>query len=309
MKQTVGLVLMVLMMANAVPPIGLARAGESAPTVRVMSYNVRVGTAPDGVNAWDNRKAFLAATIRAFHPDLLGTQETLGFQRDYLADQLPGYAHLGVGRDDGKEAGEMMALYYRSDRFEELDSGNFWLSPTPDKPGSKGWDAAFPRMVTWVKLRDRLELNAAPILFLDTHLDYKGPVARVESVSLIRQKLALLAAGCVVVLTGDFNSGEDDAPYRSLFDGRADPQLRDSYRVAHPRRQAHDGTFTGFAADSRDSARIDWIAVSTQWRVLSAHIDRAERDGRTPSDHFAVTAVLQRSTDSPWESPETAVHR
>lgn len=309
MKHTVSLFVMVLAAINSIVPLSAARAGESAPTVRVMSYNVRVGTAPDGVNAWDKRKAFLAATIRAFHPDLLGTQETLGFQRDYLADQLPGYAHLGVGRDDGKEAGEMMALYYRSDRFEELASGNFWLSPTPDKPGSKGWDAAFPRMVTWVKLRDRLEPDAAPILFLDTHLDYKGPVARIESISLIRQRLALLAAGCVVVLTGDFNSGEDDAPYRSLFGAGADPQLRDSYRIAHPRRQAHEGTFTGFAADARDSARIDWIAVSTQWRVLAAHIDRAEHDGRTPSDHFAVTAVLQRSTVAPKRSPATAAHR
>lgn len=132
----------------------LSLAQQQAAEVRVMSYNIRYGTAQDGDNHWDKRKEFLLETIKAFDPDLLGTQETLGFQRDYLAEKLPGYAVLGGGRDDGKEQGEMAALYFKRSRFEKLDGGHFWLSETPDQPGSKSWDSALTRMATWVKLRD-----------------------------------------------------------------------------------------------------------------------------------------------------------
>ena len=123
--------------------------------IRVMSFNIRYGTAPDGENHWDKRKEFLLETIRAFNPDLLGTQETLGFQRDYLAKHLPEHDVFGVGRDDGKDKGEMMAVYWRKERFKKQDGGHFWLSETPDEAGSQGWDAMFPRLVTWVKLTDR----------------------------------------------------------------------------------------------------------------------------------------------------------
>ena len=102
-----------------------------------MSFNVRYGTATDGDNHWDRRKDFLVATIRAFDPDLLGTQETLEFQRDHIAAGLPGYDHAGVGRNDGQADGEMMALFYRRERFERLDGGHFWLSATPEVAGSK----------------------------------------------------------------------------------------------------------------------------------------------------------------------------
>src|SRR3954453_19665447 len=128
----------------------------AAPPVRVMSFNIRYGTAKDGENAWEKRKEFLAETVAAFDPDLLGTQETLAFQRDFLAAKLAGYGVFAAGRDDGKEAGEMAALFYREARFEKLAGGHFWLSETPDVPGSKGWDAALPRVATWVKLRDRV---------------------------------------------------------------------------------------------------------------------------------------------------------
>ena len=108
----------------------------SPPSVTVMSFNIRYGTAKDGENHWDKRKEFLVETIKAFNPDLLGTQETIGFQRDYLAQNLPGYGVVGVGRDDGQEKGEMMAVYYRQSRFEKQAEGHFWLSETPETVGS-----------------------------------------------------------------------------------------------------------------------------------------------------------------------------
>ena len=130
-------------------------ADDPSAPVRVMGFNIRYGTAKDGDNHWDKRREFLAGTVTAYGPDLLGTQETLAFQRDYLADKLPGYGVFAAGRDDGKEKGEMAALYWRKDRFEKSGGGHFWLSESPDTPGSKGWDAALAAL-EMADLRSRL---------------------------------------------------------------------------------------------------------------------------------------------------------
>jgi len=278
----------------------LAPAPDTPPshTVRVMSYNIRYANASDGENIWDKRKDFLAETIRAFDPDLLGTQETLAQQRDDLAARLDGYAILAAGRDDGREAGEMMAIFYRKARFEKLDGGHFWLSETPDRAGSKSWDSSLPRMVTWVKLRDRANSEARPVAFFNTHFDHRGPKARIESSRLLRKKIEELGEGCRVVLTGDFNSGDGSEPYKTLF-GASDPKARillDTYRVTHPTKAGGEGTTTGFKAGISSGGRIDWIGCSTDWEVKEAAIVHAARDGRTPSDHHAVTAVLRERT-------------
>lgn len=261
------------------------------PPVRVMSFNIRYATAPDGVNRWDQRKDFLAETITAFDPDLLGTQETLAGQRDFLAAKLPGFEAFAAGRDDGKEEGEMAALFYRTARFEKLAGGHFWLCDQPDSVGRKGWDAALPRVASWVKLRDKAAPDGRPVFFLNTHCDHRGAVARRESANLIRAKAGTLGAGCRVVVTGDFNAGEGSDPYTALFGDRS--PLVDTFRVAHPTRGKAEGTFSGFKAAATGGDRIDWIAASRDWEVRQAGIDRTARDGRTPSDHFPVTAVLR----------------
>lgn len=273
----------------------LAQTKPNKADVRVMSYNIRYGTANDGEDHWDKRKEFLIATIRAFDPDLLGTQETLGFQRDYLAAQLTGYDVLGVGRDDGKEKGEMTALYFKRSRFEKLNAGHFWLSETPDQPGSKSWDAALTRMVTWVKLRDRQAPKEKPLVFFNTHFDHRGEQARLEAARLLRRRVAESSQTCHVIVSGDFNGGEDSAPYHAFFDaldGKPGP-VTDVYRTAQPTRAANEGTFSGFKANATSGPRIDWIAVSAEWAVVSAAIDHTARDGHTPSDHFAMTAVVR----------------
>ena len=277
----------------------LCVAGPAAASepVRVMSFNIRYGTADDGVNAWPKRKQFLADTITRFDPDLLGTQETLAFQRDELRGLLHRYEAAGVGRDDGREKGEMAALFYKPARFEKIAGGDFWLSPEPETVGSKGWDAALPRIATWVKLADKGDAAAAPILFLNTHFDHQGAEARRESAALIRRWLGTHRAGCRLVVSGDFNAGEGSPPYEALFaadDDQASP-LVDTFRVAVPTRESAgpEGTFTGFDARVTGGARIDWIGCSRDWRVAAGGIDRSERDGRTPSDHAAVTALLE----------------
>ena len=271
-----------------------AQQPPNAESLKVVSFNIRYGTAKDGENHWDKRRDFLVETVKAMNPDLLGTQETVGFQRDYLAAQLPEYDSLGVGRDDGKDAGEMMALYFRRDRFEKLDGGHFWLSETPDVVGSKSWDSSLPRMATWVKLRDRKHPDAPTILFVNTHFDHMGKTARLESARLIRRKLIELGKDCRLILTGDFNADQQSPPYDALFaklDDQPSPVI-DTFRALHPQRTEEEGTFSGFKPSATKGARIDWIGVSSNWKVQSAEIDRTQRDGRTPSDHFAVTATL-----------------
>lgn len=276
-----------------VPTTALAQVSQP---LRVMTFNVRYGTAQDGEDHWDKRKDFLVETIKQFNPDLLGTQETVGFQRDYLAAQLPEYGVLGVGRDDGKEQGEMMAHFYRKARFEELEHGHFWLSEMPDTVGSKSWDTSLPRMATWVRLKERSGQSSKPIFYLNTHFDHRGPTARLESARLIRQKIETLAGDATIIVTGDFNAGEGSPPYRALFDeidGRQSPIL-DAYRLAHPERAKEEGTANAFDRTKTTGSRIDWIGCSRDWKVLEAHINRAERNGRLPSDHFPVEAVLGR---------------
>lgn len=274
--------------------------GNLPTDIRVMSFNIRYGTADDGPNRWEERRERLAATIRDFDPDLLGTQETLGFQRDWLAEKLPDHEVVGVGREDGAELGEMTAVCFRRSRFRMLESGHFWLSETPDRPGSRSWDAALPRMVTWVRLAGRDRPGERPVLFLNTHFDHQGEASRLESARLLRSRIGELGGGCSVVVSGDFNAGEDSPPYRVLFgmSGGHPSPLVDCFRAANPQRTEEEGTFSGFRSGNTTGSRIDWIGASPEWKVVNCRIDRSGEDGRTPSDHFPVTAVLRREAEN-----------
>jgi len=294
MKTTVRLCICVAALSLLAIATNFAQAQPPAASINVVTFNIRYGTASDGENHWDKRREFLIDTIQSMKPDLLGTQETLGFQRDYLAQKLPEFDYLGVGRDDGKEAGEMMALYFRRDRFEKIASGHFWLSTTPDEVGTKSWDSSLPRMATWVKLRDRKQTDAPNIFFINTHFDHRGPTARLESARLIRRQLTELGKDCLVILTGDFNADQQSPPYSALFDNLENQPspIVDTYRVTHPQREPNEGTFSGFKAGENRGARIDWIGASPQWKIQSAEINRTDKNDRTPSDHFPVTATL-----------------
>jgi endonuclease/exonuclease/phosphatase family metal-dependent hydrolase len=264
-------------------------------TVRVMSFNIRYGTANDGANRWDKRKEFVVETIKAFKPDVVCMQEVLEFQREYLANSLPDFEVWAKGRKaDG--TGEMTAIFYRKDRFNRGVSAHLWLSETPDKPGSKSWDSSLPRMVSWVSLTDLAAPKRKAIAVFNTHFDHRGRTARLESAKLLFR----LANGALpetpVIVTGDFNCGQGSPPYDVLFGklGEQKSRLIDTYRAAHPKRTAGEGTFSGFKPGGVRGARIDWIGANEHWKVSSASIDRTSKDGRTPSDHFPVTAVLQR---------------
>ena len=263
----------------------------NAATVRVMSFNIRYGTAKDGENHWDKRKGMVLDTIRAYDPDLLGMQEVLADQADFLQKELPGYGFVGGGRDDGKRGGEYSPIMFKRDRYEPLASGQYWLSPTPEAVGSKGWDAALPRVMTWAKLKDKS--TGVTLMFFNTHWDHVGKVARVESGKLMRRLIEEKRDDLPVIVTGDFNSTEDSPQYQTLTAGDgAGVKLADAHRVVHPQRQKDEATFNGFKG-IREGSRIDWVLHSPEWVARGAAIDRTQKDGRYPSDHYPVTAELE----------------
>jgi endonuclease/exonuclease/phosphatase family metal-dependent hydrolase len=271
-------------------PAGGLRA--SSGPVRVMSFNIRYGTADDGENAWSRRRDLVVETIRSFDPDVLGLQEALRDQLDELATALPGYAEIGVGRDDGARKGEYAAILFRSERFAPIDSGTFWLSDEPGSPGSATWGNRIPRVCTWVTLRDRR--SGAETLVLNTHLDHESAVSRERAAAMIASRADAVRAGREIVVTGDFNAPPDSRPLATLraTAGTTPPGLRDAFAVAHPD-SADPGTFHGFEGIAT-GGRIDAILVSGGWQVREAGVIRASREGRYPSDHFPVTAILER---------------
>jgi len=257
--------------------LALLIPGAAAAQLRVMSVNVRLPLASDGPNDWPNRRAVLADTVRRADPDVIGTQELFRRQDDDIVAALPRYRWFGRDRRGG-HADEHMGVFYRADRLTLLGSGDFWLSDTPAVPGSISWGNLYPRMVTWGAFRTR---GGRRFYMFDTHLPYRAgdEAAREKGAALILARVAAIAGGAPVVLTGDFNTVPGSETHRLLA-----TRLRDAWQVA-PAREGPAATFHGFTG--RADRRIDWVFArglrATRVRVLTGH-DR----GRYPSDHFPV---------------------
>ena len=267
-------------------------AAASAPPLRVMTFNIRYDNPADGVNAWPNRKDWVASLVRFHGADVVGVQEALAHMLTDLDARLPGFARVGVGRTDGRTKGEFSAILYRTDRLALLDSGTFWLSPTPQTVGSKGWDAAIERVATWARFRDRV--TGCSHLHLNTHFDHIGEQARQESARLIRRRLATLANGLPVVMTGDLNTDPTSASYRILSRDTIDalPPLADGFVVSRSGNYGPTSSWTAFKA-IEPGRRIDYILVSAPVAVLTHGILPDSWDGRFPSDHLPVLASLE----------------
>lgn len=280
-------VLLVFLVSNAVALADEPRTGRAG-DLRVMSFNVRTSNAKDGEDGWAHRKEQVVQTIRAFDPDLFGTQEVRPDQHDYLVSNMADYVPVGVGRDDGKRGGEFSLILARKSRFDVLDSGTFWLSEHPDEPGSKSWDTALTRICSWARLKDKT--TGRELLYANTHFDHRGADARRKSGELLAKKLPVLAKGAPVILTGDFNAHETNPPYHALV---GEGKLIDSYREVHPKVEADEASFNGFKGEVK-GMRIDWILHSPELKATSAEIVRTHSaEGRYPSDHYPVTAVLR----------------
>lgn len=258
--------------------------------IKVMSFNIRCASAPDGEHHWARRRQLVIERIRAFDPDLLGLQECRDDeQAAFVRAALPDYEFVGVRRlGEGDSSVEMAPLLYRRARFEELQRGHFWLGTAPDTPGCQSWGAAYPRAASWVRLRPR-DRRSPPLRFLNTHFDYQGR-AREESARLLHRWALAAPAGEGVIVTGDFNAERDSETFRELT---ADGVLREVLQQC------------GVAAGSyHDFGRaqvfegIDWILVSPHFRAEAAGVDDYISDGLYPSDHFPVTARLRLAGDA-----------
>lgn len=249
--------------------------------LRVMTFNVRLPTAADGPDRWERRRSLMARTIREQQPDVIGTQELFARQGDYLVAVMPEYAWFGRSRGNGDD--ERMGVFHRRDRLRVVAAGDFWLSDTPDVPGSISWGHPEPRMVTWARF-ERITDGGRFQLF-NTHFPYReqDEEARLRSAAAILQRIRALPDALPVVLTGDFNTGADSDTH-----ARLSGFLQDAWTAA-PRRAGPEGTFHAFTG--QPLRRIDWI-LFRGLRAEAAHTVTSHADGRYPSDHFPVVADL-----------------
>jgi endonuclease/exonuclease/phosphatase family metal-dependent hydrolase len=248
--------------------------------ITIATYNIRYNTKNDGINAWPNRKEDVKALIRFHEFDIFGTQEALRDQLDGIAE-LPEFAFFGAGRDDGQQAGEHSAIFYKKDRFEILKSGNFWLSETPDKPG-KGWDATCcNRICSWAQFRDKT--TKKKFYFFSVHFDHQGVKARQESGKLMVQKIKEIAKDEPVVLVGDLNSTPETEQVKAI-----ETILSDAYKATAQPPYGPVGTFNSFKFDAPMKNRIDYIFVKKGIDVLKYGVLTDAKDQRYPSDHQPV---------------------
>lgn len=267
---------------------GQAESGDT--DIDVMTFNIRYNNPRDGDDAWPHRKDIVADVIKEFEADLIGMQEARPEQIKDLEERLPDHAWFGAGRDDGKSKGEHVPIFYRKDRFEILDSGHFWLSETPEIPGSMSWDTAITRMATWLKLRDRD--TERELFVLNTHFDHIGSEARKQSAIVIQRQVAKLAADLPVVITGDFNCGDKDAPYLQLTEAEDESDRFKDSRAECNAVAGPDSTWNGFDKII-PGRRIDFIFVKGGWWVIKHQTIDKQVDGHFPSDHLPVCASLR----------------
>lgn len=256
---------------------------QKTTALNVMTYNIRYSTEKDGVNAWSKRKDHVKALVKFHEVDILCAQEALAEQYDAILENSD-FEAVGAGRDDGQRKGEFSPIFYNKNRFTKKDGGVFWLSSTPNMP-SKGWDAMFNRVCTWVRLYDKL--NKKEFLVFNTHYDHVGVQARIESAKLIKQKIQEIAPKLPVVYTGDLNvTPETDAiaTIKSF--------LSDSKEVSIEPPYGPEGTFNGFKFDSPLKDRIDYIFINKGFKVQKYGVITDSKDQRYFSDHLPVFSKL-----------------
>jgi endonuclease/exonuclease/phosphatase family metal-dependent hydrolase len=276
---------------------------DSAP-IRVMTFNARVHVPEAGKDTWPERAEGVVRLVRYHAPDVVCFQELAPHQYDFVREALDGYDWAGAGRRDGAVTGEHVPVGVDPDRFRVTDHESFWLSETPDDPGSVGWDAAYPRIVTRVSLAHAEaagadatgpESPAADTVHVaNTHFDHEGERARAESARVVRERLAALDGP--TVLLGDFNCEPDSDPYRRLVAGSGPESFGDARHLATEGCLGPDRTFHEFTGDP--TIQIDHVFV--RGCAVLRHATLADRvdDDRYPSDHFPLVADIRPGDDS-----------
>ena len=250
--------------------------------LKVMSYNIRFGTAKDGEFSWPYRKDAAAAMVLDQRPAVFGVQEALDFQLEFLAQNCPMYQYVGVGREDGVSGGEHMAVFYDTTRLSLKDWGTYWLSETPDEP-SKGWDAMCKRTATWTLMEDLA--TGKHFFFVNTHLDHVGAEARTKGLALVVERIGSMNPdNYPMVLCGDFNVFPDD------------PCLTDLRGIMTDARESADVTTTESTYHGWglvDKEPIDYIFYSGfQGCKEFARVTKPYLECPYVSDHYPITAIL-----------------
>ena len=287
-------------------------SGASAQSFTAASFNLRYANQSDSLqgNGWGQRLPYIAQLVQFHGFDIWGSQEGLYPQLLELKQLLPQYDYIGVGREDGVRKGEHSAIFYRTDKFELLDSGNFWLSEEEDHP-NVGWDAALERICTWGMFREKE--SGFVFMFYNLHMDHRGVKARSESAKLVIRKICSRHPKLPSILTGDFNVDQNSESYTTLT---APKVIFDSYEIADFR-YAPNGTVNGFKTDRMTDSRIDHVFVTKEFEVekygiltdtyrvkrneetekvkdgnFPHEISFEQYEARTPSDHFPVMVFL-----------------
>ena len=257
-----------------------------AQQITVGTFNIRFDNPRDSGNLWVDRAPVVANLIRFHGFDVLGIQEGLKNQLDDISNALPEYSRYGKGRDDGKDAGEHSAIFFRKDRFKLLKSGDFWLSETPDVPG-KGWDVTCcNRICSWVYLED--VKSKKQFYAFNVHYDHQGVVARRESSKLILKKINEIAGTKPVLLTGDFNGGRDSEWYKTIASSEVLADVNGKVKFPY----ANNSSSNGFRTP-RGQSVIDHIFMSKQFTATRWGILTDTYFGKFPSDHFPVLAEVE----------------
>ncbi len=254
--------------------------------INIMSFNIRYNNPGDSANAWPYRRDFVASQIRFHEAQIIGVQEALHGQMMDLIERLPGYRYVGVGRDDGKEKGEYSAIIFDSTRLQLLLAKTFWLSTQPDVPGSKGWDAAITRIVTWARFRDRK--SKKEFYVFNTHFDHIGKDARRESAKMLIEKVHQIAGKSPAIITGDFNSVPSDEPIQVITDNSNSLHLIDTRSISKSPHYGPTGTFNGFRNKEINDDPIDYVFVKNKVKVLKHATFSQTWNGRFSSDHFPM---------------------
>lgn len=248
--------------------------------IKVASYNIRLDTPKDSLNAWPLRKENVKALIQYHGFDLIGIQEAFHHQLLGLVE-MPGFAYFGAGRDDGRRAGEHSAILYKKDRFSIVKSGNFWLSETPEVPG-KGWDATCcNRICSWAEFKDKQ--SGKNFYVFNAHFDHQGSVARRESGKLMVEKMKAIAKNVPVICMGDFNSTPETEQIKTISSF-----LNDTFLISKMPPYGPVGTFNSFEFTASMKDRIDYIFVSKDFDVSKYAVLTDAKDQRYPSDHLPV---------------------
>ncbi|GHV09507.1 endonuclease [Bacteroidia bacterium] len=268
----------------------IACKSSQALDLNIMSFNIRYDNPEDSLNNWKYRKDIAAQTIKDYNADIAGTQEVLVNQLNDLKERLPEYAAIGVGRQDGIEQGEYSAIFYKKERFSETESGYFWLSETPEVPGSKGWDGACERIATWAILEEKS--NKKQVFVINTHLDHVGQIARREGVALLLDRAKKLSKGLPVILTGDLNATPESDVIRHINDSSNPSHLIHTKDIALET-SGTPWTFHNFGKRPiKNREFIDYIFVSPATKVLKHTVVPEQLNGQFISDHSIVTARI-----------------